>query len=78
MTRKTFIIDINEYVLQLTTAKCVPGKNSPDFSSIKITAEKSDVIAYDNVDFTGAKCLLLEAAVCPESAHFAPVKSTLS
>lgn len=69
MTRKTFLIDINEYVLQLTTAKCASGKNSPDFSSIKITAEKGDVIAYDNVDFTGAKCLLLEAAVSPKSAR---------
>ena len=69
MTRKTFLIDINEYVLQLTTAKCTPGKHSPDYSSIKITAEKGDVIAYDGVDFTGAKCVLLEAAVSPECAR---------
>ena len=60
---------MKNYDSTLTTAKCNPGKHSADFSSIKITAEKGDVIAYDNVDFTGAKCLLLEAAVCPKSAR---------
>ncbi len=60
---------MKNYNRDLTTAKCSPGNNAADDSAIKIIAEKGDVIAYDDVDFTGAKRLLLEAAVSPKSAR---------
>lgn len=56
-------IDMNRYNKELTTASCTPGDNAADFTSLKIKAQTGDIIAFDDIGFTGKKCLMLVAAI---------------
>ncbi len=60
-------VDMNSYNKELTTAKLSDGGNAADFTSLIIDARSGDCIVFDNVEFTGAKCLVLEAATSENS-----------
>ncbi len=60
-------VEMNSYNKKLTTAKCSDSENAADFTSLTVDAEPGDCIAFDNVKFNDAKCLMLEAAISENS-----------
>ena len=56
-------INIEDYNKSETTVTCVESTNSPDMSSIKITANSGEYLVFDDVYFTGAKRMIFEAAI---------------
>lgn len=62
-------IEMNSCNSELTTAKYKKSDNAADFTSLTIDAKSGDCIVFDNVEFTGAKCLVLEAAISENSTN---------
>ena len=62
-----FSMEMNNYNTVATTAKCTKSSNAADFTSLLIEANSGECVVFENIDFTGAECLLLEAAVPEDS-----------
>ena len=63
-------IDAEKYNVGTSTATVTTGtNNAADLSSMKVEATAGQTLVFDNVNFTGAKCLMMTAAIAVGSTN---------
>ena len=62
-------INAGLYDSSTSTATVTAATNAPDFTSIKVVASSGKTLVFKNVYFTGAKCLMMSAAVSSGSTN---------
>ena len=62
-------IDAESYNAVASSASAAPASNAADLNSVAITARAGDTLVFDNVNFTGAKCLMMTAAIAADSGN---------
>ncbi|MGN1003196.1 MAG: alpha-L-fucosidase [Oscillospiraceae bacterium] len=61
-------INAEGYNATKSTVDVTSATNAADLSSMNIAADAGETLVFDNVDFTGAKCLMMTAAIASGSA----------